>query len=474
MRRAKAPQYINTPDGNVRLKYAELLPSLAQGANNFSFVPRSTGLAKLDSIAQGYDQFKVHAARAEYRTSSGTTATGHTYLGIDYGAGSLNTTVQEIATLNPRVDGPLWENMDLNVDPAKAMTKRVMTCGSVDPDDIPFVVSCWTDQANSGVLWLHYDVEFIAPTTPPTGNSSQIRGTVTYEWFNQPGGLVPIGTPEVTDEVSIGVEGTVDPAARTLTSEFVEPQASGGQLFAVNSVTSSLLASNSSANFTVTFLDASTLAPLPSGVVQPVGGITRVDGFLSSVWQFVKPFAKSFIIKVVETILALPSTQTAKAEELAHVLTTSPLKGSVGALTAVAVGDYSVGWGTASATTGYTFSQANNGLYTKLSNPSGGGPAVLYGGSASLPATSAILVSFTGNASTPVIVPVSSSVKIVQLGATTGSSSFYSWLVTTAVNFPLDSEIFRITTTASGSNVFVITATVVGGTDQVGSPYQTV
>jgi hypothetical protein len=317
---------IETNGAKTTVRMCEVFPPLVAGINNMVIQPGRSKLVKLDQFGQQYDHYAFKRIVARYRTSSGTTSTGHVYMGADYSSADLPTDMTGAAALWPRVEGPVWENLDLNLDVQLAMTKKIMACGSTDPDNVAAVLSLYTDVAASGVVSLEYDVEFSSPTkgtTPSAGGGGVVLGSSSSVTAVANQVLEVIGEPSTEAAAGISTKATVTPVGQKIETDFTPPSAGVGDQFVINSVAplSSSLHSNGS-NVVVTFKDAASGQVLPSSVVKNINTIQRTaNGIFSSIWQFVKPFAKPFIISCVETLLGAANGPLL-VTETAHVLTT--------------------------------------------------------------------------------------------------------------------------------------------------------
>lgn len=316
-----APHF-STSGAVTKLSYSEKLPSLVEGVNIFRFNPRGSGLKKLDQIGRGYDHFIVKSATVRYKTSVGTTKDGHVFIGIDYGSRTVPANLDDVTALHPRVDGPVWENYKLDVEIAKAMTKKIMECGSSDPDNTPFVVACHTAIAASGVIWVDYEVEFQSPVASDATSQGEIRGVADFILQSATAVEIPIGTASTEAVISDRVNTNIDPITRVMTSDFHESSADAGQNFSINSVGDAVHHGNA-ANMVVTFKDAVTGQPLPNTVVKPLRTVGRVNNIFTSIWQFVKPWVRPFIVNVVETLLSNNDAPT--THESRHILSTDPI-----------------------------------------------------------------------------------------------------------------------------------------------------
>jgi len=89
-----------------------LITSTASSIQNFIFSPgASTGtLPRLDVFAQLYELWRLRRATLRYATSSGSNVNGAVYLGIDFDASDLSTTVAQVQSLDPRIRVSVWEN----------------------------------------------------------------------------------------------------------------------------------------------------------------------------------------------------------------------------------------------------------------------------------------------------------------------------------------------------------------------------
>lgn len=293
--------------------YEELWGEVIQGVSSLSFMPGKSGLVKLDQLGKAWDRFKIHKAHMRYATNTGTTVSGAFILGVDYSAEQTASTKADVLALDPRCDGPLWENMIVRVDPARAMSKISMACNSHDSDNVPFVVSMFSSVPEPGLLWCSYDVEFSSPafTGQPGGEVHSVNSaqhTVPNEVTND---VIPVGKPisEVRTEQAMASDMALGGAQPAITSTTTFEKASlGQQLVATSVAPEASLYHKTTGALTVTFKDASTGLPLPGDVVKHVQTLDRVNGFFSSAWKFVKPWVKPFVMTMVETFLVADST----------------------------------------------------------------------------------------------------------------------------------------------------------------------
>lgn len=261
------------------------------------FRPGTSGLKKLDNFARGWDEYVVKKAELRYTTSSPTTATGHVMMGVDYSATKTATTQQDVAALDPRVDGPIWQNLWASVDHTRAMSKSKMYTNVSDANNTAFAASVYTDVANSGLVWCHYTVEFMSPSSDLTTDVGATYSDATVAIVDQGGNNPGLsGEPVVSHQADLADGASV--RASTSTVEYrtqIRSVVVGQNLALTGSGLKSPI---------VTFLDADTGAPLPDGTIVPVKNLVAgPNGIWSALWTIAKPIVKSIIMYVADNVL---------------------------------------------------------------------------------------------------------------------------------------------------------------------------
>jgi hypothetical protein len=300
-----------THDGaSTTVTYSELWRGdLPVGVTNLTFRPGSSGLAKLDDFARNWDQFKLKSCAVDYKTSTGTVTNGHFYMGVDYSASDVANATADVTSLENKADGPVWENQHLAIDIRKAMTKSIMYTNQGDADNTPFVLSLSTEVAKSGVIWCHYSVQFDSPKRDTTSVVAAIA-SAEASFIAIGGNAVEYGTPAISIQPNGGVSevktslnqsGGSNGGAWHVEFDLDQPASSGDQYFITANAPASFERGN--AQLQVVFRDGTTGRQLTPDIVRQVS--TQQNGpILSAVWQFFKPYLKTFIIRTTEFLLS--------------------------------------------------------------------------------------------------------------------------------------------------------------------------
>jgi hypothetical protein len=183
------PQVISRAfDGTCVIRYSErwtAIASMGEGAKTVNyFSPGGSGMPWLDSFGRMFDQYKVRRVRVSYKPAVGTTTGGFLVMGVDYDPREVPTTAG-VSILAPRVAGPVWQEMNLTVDPTRAQKARWMYCSSSPSNPVPGSMSDimqtafaivtdldMTVTATAGSLWCEYEVEFTGPQENETDASA--------------------------------------------------------------------------------------------------------------------------------------------------------------------------------------------------------------------------------------------------------------------------------------------------------------
>ena len=157
---------------HLDVSYEEYWGPLVKGANTFSFLPGSSKLPRLDAFGQMYEQYRIIRAIVHYRTSSGTTVSGKTIVGIDYDpADTVASTDIQIAALEPRIRVAVWQNGSLAVNASKANKANWLYTNGENSKHADlgaaFNALVWADVAASGDIWCQYTIRFTSPCPVP-------------------------------------------------------------------------------------------------------------------------------------------------------------------------------------------------------------------------------------------------------------------------------------------------------------------
>jgi hypothetical protein len=318
--RVRNSPVITSNGATSRLNYSELWTNVGTGVTNLTFNPGKSGMTKLDMFGQNWEQYKVIKANISFKTSSGTTTAGHFVAGIDYSTTNPATSITDVFALDPRVDGPVWNNLALHVDPRKAMTKEIMYCNRADAENTAFNLSIYSDTPTSGIIICDYVVDFSSPR-----HSSQVGSVLASATSVVDASLtthiVAIGQPDVNVEAEFdGAQALISPKNNNVTSQFrLEEGASTGKQYCISSTGNN--AQNSTVS--VSFVDAVTMNPLPSSVVHQVSN-SSANGFFTAVWQFIRPWIRPILLTVVEAVAPANTVQSALTNEVSHIITDIP------------------------------------------------------------------------------------------------------------------------------------------------------
>lgn len=286
---------IVTEHEGVSLQYSEVWSPLATGVSNYTFNPGKSGLVKLDQFAQQWQMYTLMHCFVRYQTSVGTTKDGRFLMGIDYDPADGPTDKQGVYALNPRTEGPVWESRRLAVSAKLAMTKKAMRCNSGDADNYAFLLSCFSDLAGSGEIFVDYRVHFYSPVAG-AADVPKILSTaaVTGDSFAQPVGGVSVDK----DTTTIATDATVTPA-KELVHETTINGADAGDQFAITSAGPQ----SSFGGLVIGFKDVATgLDLVKEGYVVHKGN-TAGFGIFTAIWAFVKPWLRPLALTAVDALL---------------------------------------------------------------------------------------------------------------------------------------------------------------------------
>lgn len=295
-------------NGDIMLHNEELWRGIQSGVNSMVFCPGASQLSRLDAIANLYEQYALKSCAIEYRTASGTTATGQIIAGIDYNAQTLQTSASTISNLMPREVVPVWENFCLTVDPGRAMKQRWLFTGNKDPGNAnAFALQLVSPSANPGTIWVKYSIHFTSPSQSAVSNVSAVA-TVTQKLVGSPSKTGLSGTPDLSattlsGDVSFDQPTVTQGAGHSVVSRLGVNGLNPGDDFGLNVSTAGL----NTDDVTVTFKDENGNA-LPPGSVVPVQPGQLVGGFWSSAWTLLVAVAK--LVVEVAALVGTNGSQT--------------------------------------------------------------------------------------------------------------------------------------------------------------------
>jgi len=156
-------------------------PLLATANTVFTFSPGSSGLPRLDFLASGYELWRLRKCRVKYLPQVATSQGGAIYVGIDFDPYDIDTSVQAIQQLNPRIRVVAWQPGFIDV-PINRVNKSgnsgwMYTSPTAGHDDLQkgfAVVISNSSGVVSGEIIVEWSIEFAGPQrVGATGGGSE-------------------------------------------------------------------------------------------------------------------------------------------------------------------------------------------------------------------------------------------------------------------------------------------------------------
>lgn len=152
----------------LKVRYKECWGKVESGFNSYKFLPGSSGLKHLDSLAAIYESYKIlSTVRVSFASSTSATTSGEIVMGVDYDARDEISDFHGVCALQPKHVGPVRNAGNLSVPHTRAMHKKwLFTNSSAAPGEAAFAIHVYNGAAESaGTMWVEYDLHFISPTT---------------------------------------------------------------------------------------------------------------------------------------------------------------------------------------------------------------------------------------------------------------------------------------------------------------------
>jgi hypothetical protein len=227
---AGRPIFQNGSTGGLRLKHMERWLDVSNATSNVSsvvsgiFVPGTSGIPVLDSIAKTFDRYRISSICIHFRTSLGTTNNGSIVLGVDWNADNNPPAFPEgIESFYPNIRGPVWKDLDLPIPSDRLMSRTFYKIptgtlqGVVLFDCAPFQFHAGIECEATyqiGEIWVSYDVTFDGPQVPNVGTlGGWISRALTCQmssWLINPGSTTAVLQDYNTGGVGCGLVATVD------------------------------------------------------------------------------------------------------------------------------------------------------------------------------------------------------------------------------------------------------------------------
>lgn len=273
----------------------------------------------LDQQSKVWQQYTVRSAVLKYKTSAAVTTAGHIYAGVDYDTQNLSTSLQDVAALSPVCDGPIWENLEMAIDPRLAMTKPIMSTNNEDSDDTAFCLSVYSTADTASVLWCKYIVDFTSPNrnTDESGSGAILsQAEIAADTANVQTGVA--STDSIDAEHPTGLE--LNPEGTEFASTHIVPDANPGDELHVSSLNNH---PSVNGNFAITLSDKATGQPVPQDVYTKRQ--SNSNGIFSWIINFVKPYLRPFVLGAVDTLLPPGANggTPSEAQPITHVVSTT-------------------------------------------------------------------------------------------------------------------------------------------------------
>lgn len=138
-----------------RLEYVGDVSSVG----SFDLTPSSFPFLK--SLASSFELYKWLKLEVQYKPAVGTQTAGAVTFGVDWSNKKTKQKRQEIASLTPMVDTPVWQMAKMTLPPSRIQTRREYILEASDVNDKQPGALLWASTASGSVgdMWINYTVQ---------------------------------------------------------------------------------------------------------------------------------------------------------------------------------------------------------------------------------------------------------------------------------------------------------------------------